>query len=93
MFENRKGQMSVNVFMTFDELPEYILVMLDRRELIVTVRYYQAQRDEITDMDLNKFVIIKKFTHARIEDAECHYSKMNDVREANAIISKCLRRV
>lgn len=93
MFENRRGQMSVNVFMTYDELPEYILVMLDRQELIVTVYYYRAENDGITDIDLNKFVIINKFNHANLEGAELKYSKVNDVGVANSMIPERLKKI
>lgn len=84
-------QMKVNVFMTFDELPEYIMVMLDRKELIVKIQYYRAKNDELTDIDLEKFVVIKSFTLANIEEAELKYSELNDVRVAIPMISEYLK--
>ncbi|ATP39947.1 trypsin [Solibacillus sp. R5-41] len=91
MLTNSAEQMKVNVFMTFDELPEYIMVMLDRKEFIVKVQYYRANNDEITDIDLDKFEVIKSFTHANLEEAELKYSELNDVRVAVPMISGYLK--
>ncbi|MEG0385975.1 MAG: trypsin [Solibacillus sp.] len=88
---NSAEHMKVNVFMTFDDLPEYIMVTLDRKEFIVKVQYYRAENDEIADIDLNKFEVIKSFIHANLEDAEHKYCEVNDVRVAIPMISEYLK--
>ncbi|MEK4229279.1 trypsin [Solibacillus sp. FSL H8-0538] len=91
MLTNSAERMKVNIFMTFDELSEYILVTLDRHELIVKVLYYRAEKDEITDIDLDKFEVVKSFTCANLEEAELKYSEWNDLRIAVSMISEYLK--
>ncbi|MCH7321515.1 trypsin [Solibacillus sp. MA9] len=91
MLTNSAEHMKVNLFMTYDELSEYILVMFDKHELIVKVLYYKAKNDEATDIDVEKFEVVKSFTASNLVDAELMYSKWNDVRIAVPMISEYLK--
>lgn len=91
MHKNSTDNIKVNLFMTYDELSEYILVMFDKQELMVKLLYYKAKNDEITDIDLEKFEIVKSFTASNLEDAELKYSEWNDIRVAISMISEHLK--
>ncbi|WP_274309951.1 trypsin [Solibacillus daqui] len=91
MLTHSAEHMKVNLFMTYDELSEYILVMLDKHELIVKVLYYKARKDEVTEIDLEKFEVVKSFAASNLEDAELMYSKWNDVRIAVSMISEYIK--
>ena len=80
----------VNLFMTYDELSEYILVMFDKHELIVKLLYYKGKNDEVTDIDVEKFEVVENFIASNLDDAELKYSEWNDVRVAVPMISEYL---
>ncbi|MEO4054518.1 trypsin [Solibacillus sp. CAU 1738] len=88
MIMNSAEHMKVNVFMTFDELSEYVMVTLDRHKLIVEVLYYRAESDEIFDLDLDKFEVVKSFTYANLAEAERKYAEVNDIRIAAPMIAE-----
>ena len=92
MHKNRTENMKVNLFMTYDELSEYILVIFDKHELIVKLLYYKETNDEVTGIDVEKFEVVKYFTASNLEDAELKYSEWNDVRVAVPLISEFLKR-
>lgn len=84
-------RMRVNLFMTYDELSEYVLVTLDRHDLIVKVLYYLAKSDELFNLDIDKFDVAKSFTCANLEEAERKYDEVNDIRVAGPIIAEYLK--
>lgn len=91
MHENSAEYMKVNLFMTYDEISEYILVIFDKRELTVKILYYKGKDDEITTIDVEKFEVVENFTALTIEDAEHKYSEWNNVSVAVPMISEYLK--
>ena len=91
MHENSVEYMKVNLFMTYDEISEYILVIFDKHELTVKILYYKGKDDEITTIDVEKFDVVESFTASNIEDAELKYSLWNNVSVAVPMISEYLK--
>lgn len=91
MLINSAERMKFNVFMTFDELSEYVLVMLDRYEYIVKVLYYRAESNELTDLNLDNFEVVKSFVYANLEEAERKYAEVNDIRIAGPMVTEYLK--
>lgn len=92
MHKNRTENMKVNLFMTYDELSEYILVMFDKHELTVKILYYKGKDDEISVINVEKFEIVENFTASNLEEAELKYSEWNNVSVALPMISEYLNR-
>ena len=91
MHENSTEYLKVNLFMTYDEISEYILVIFDKRELTVKILYYKGKDDEITTIEVEKFEVVENYTASNIEDAELKYSEWNNVSIAVPMISEYLK--
>lgn len=91
MHMNSTEHLKVNLFMTYDEISEYILLIFDKLELTVKLLYYKGKDDEITTIDVEKFEVVEAFKALNLEDAELKYSEWNNVGVAVPIISRYLK--
>lgn len=91
MLINNPKRIEVNVFFSLSEIPEYAVVSIDRHELIVKVQYFEAEDDEMVDIDLDKLEVVKSFKCFDLTEAEQKYSELSDASVTIPMIMEYLR--